>query len=644
MLIKAQLKKAPLCEWPTFDKKELEKAQYIATANIIETEKSGQVLVVDYYSSKDKKLQVRFFSDANRCISYLVGEDKWTEKAIYNLIVGECLSTREHCKLAASFLNISVCREKYNTFVLGYKYLKGIVAICGKFTSDIARQKNEKAYYRKWAKVQSHLSMFPNCYEDKLNDFCETKVFLNSYIFFSKLDKKHKRQGVCTHCKKHFELSADIKHGEIGTCPVCNSKIKYCAMWNRTEICEKATICYPLKKDSQLLIDFISVIRTSDADGNTYHNYRPVARTLYLKEKGKQKIYSYGWQNLPWYGYQWCKWGNRSVYKQAYIFHENLNDIFGDKYYNVNLQSVVSKEKHPFDFVALLDNLKNNPYCEYLCKTGLTKLASQIDISDCNENGSSFASVLGVTAQYIPLYKEMGISAQEHRIIQGTKSFIDAEWVKKYRVIAKKLNLDLSEILKKMSLNRFCTYLEKQSKLHKERTLTQIAVWIRDYIVMSEELGVQLNKRNLFPADIKQAHDVLLQRVNELRKVEAEEASKVALQFANSFFNGYEKDGLTVLMPKSRQDFIKEGQELSHCVGHERYYKNHISGQKMIFFIRRTDKPDTAYFTAEIDMVTFKVLQLYGYGDRLPSNSVRQFTKEFASYLRKETNKLRKAS
>lgn len=644
MLVKEQIKKAPLSECPTFSEKELENVQYIATAKVIKSKKCGQVLVVDYYSSKDNKLQVRFFSDKKNYISYVVDEDKWTNRAIYNLIQGECLSIAKHQQIAKDFFNIPENKNHFWIWI-NYKRIDGIFGYCSYFVQQKMQEKSRKAQEKKEYKQYSHLCMFPERYGNELNEFCDSKVFPNAYIFFSKLDNRYKREGICTHCKEHFEVPNNIKHGQTGQCPICQHEVIYYASWYRSQVQEKSTICYPLKKDNQLLIDFISVTRTCYSDGIKSHYYLPVAKTLYLNENGSQKIYSYGWQKIPYYGYRWCDWGKTPVYREAFTYPEKLDEAFGNKYYNVNLKTIALQEKHSFDFIALLDNLKNNPYCEYLCKMGLTKLASQVEYGDCN-TGTSFGEVLGVTAQYIPLYKEMGISIQEHRAIKSTNCYVNAEWVKQYRQIKKeiKYGVDICEILEKMTLNRFWKYVTKQKEIHPGISSYQVATWFRDYIRMNEELGVVLNKKNMFPADIKQAHDIVSQRLNEIREVEAKVASEVALQFVNSFFKGYEKDGLTVLMPTSRQDFIREGQELSHCVGQGRYYKNHIAGERMIFFIRKANAPKTAYYTAEIDMVTFGVLQLYGYGDRLPNAEVRKFTREFAQYLKNETKKLRKAS
>lgn len=50
----------------------------------------------------------------------------------------------------------------------------------------------------------------------------------------------------------------------------------------------------------------------------------------------------------------------------------------------------------------------------------------------------------------------------------------------------------------------------------------------------------------------------------------------------------------------------------------------------MVFFIQKTSKPDTPFFTAEIEMDTGRIIQLYGFGECSASKDVRAFTEEFA--------------
>lgn len=203
--------------------------------------------------------------------------------------------------------------------------------------------------------------------------------------------------------------------------------------------------------------------------------------------------------------------------------------------------------------------------------------------------------------------------------------------------------MDIISLLPYMTLNKACSYAYTQEKIHQATTVSQILIWLRDYIKMSEDLDVTLRKNNMFPKDIKKAHDDVMKRYNIVRAEKESKASKEALALVNSFFSGYEKDGFTILVPKEKADFVREGQELSHCVGSDRYYQNHIAGKKMIFFIRKVSEPNKAYYTAEIDMLDFRVTQCYGYGDKPAIPEVRKFINEFARWLKSQKNKLRKA-
>jgi hypothetical protein len=53
----------------------------------------------------------------------------------------------------------------------------------------------------------------------------------------------------------------------------------------------------------------------------------------------------------------------------------------------------------------------------------------------------------------------------------------------------------------------------------------------------------------------------------------------------------------------------------------------------MIFFIRKSAKPDKPYITLEIDMREQRIRQLYGFGDASPPSEVRRFANEFLRRL-----------
>ena len=242
----------------------------------------------------------------------------------------------------------------------------------------------------------------------------------------------------------------------------------------------------------------------------------------------------------------------------------------------------------------------------------------------------------------------MQVNLEESNIIVAAKEYVKKDLFLKLRQLNNSVEYwrrsCIPELLERMSATKLCNYCDKQAAKYENVAVSQILIWMRDYIGMCDEMDIQLDKRTMFPAGIKEAHDILAKRVAEVRAKKQEESSRAALEVVNKFFKGYSDADFTVRVPKDRLDFIREGQELSHCVGSERYYNNHIKGTSMIFFIRRADDPSKAFFTAEIDMTSFVVQQLYGYGDCTAPKEVREFTKKFARYLKQQCAHIRKSA
>ena len=110
-------------------------------------------------------------------------------------------------------------------------------------------------------------------------------------------------------------------------------------------------------------------------------------------------------------------------------------------------------------------------------------------------------------------------------------------------------------------------------------------------------------------------------------------AEAVKHLYAKYHVTEYEKGGFCIVLPQLRSDLITEGQSLNHCVGGEGYYKRHISGTQMIFFVRKVEDRGKPFFTMELNMETYRIMQLYGFGDCSAPKEVKQFAEGFAKKL-----------
>ncbi len=637
MLIKKYLKELPPCDQPRTTKEQLKGFDYLSAAKTVGVDKCGDILVIDFFEADTKVLKARFFADRDKHIYYIPAEERWTTHTIVNAFLKKGKSFSSKCDLdaASDFLRQGHWHWCYTC----NRNLDGMEAICARADRDVEGKKRIKERERADAKLQSHLNMFPAKRPKKLDSFCDEVAFENTYLFFGNKQKDGKREIVCGHCGRRYTESADIKHNESGLCRRCKKKAIYCAKRYLASKVDKSKVVISYNRDKQLLMEWLDVEREFDQDGKPHFHYESASKVLYLVENGKPSIYSYNWQHLMYYyGSYWVK-KDTPPHCRAFVYTGNLRDVFGNEYYHVNLERLFIEYPFKVDFVRLLDQLQNNPAAEYLCKLGLPVLASEQTHYGIDRNAKSFADVVGVSKQYLSLYKKYQPTADENDVVAvaAEREFITEEkfeYIRQLDRLAYWSRGYVSEILKCMSLTKFRNYLNKQLALYPSEDANRIIRWIKDYLEMCQELDISLNKKTLCPPDIKAYHDVLAKRVRKMRAEEEKNASREALQIVNHFFTGYQNDTFMVKVPKERADFLREGQELSHCVGSQHYYDNHIKGTKMIFFIRSVGAPDKALYTCEIDMVRFIVLQLYGFGDKAAPAPARRFANEFAKWLK----------
>lgn len=144
--------------------------------------------------------------------------------------------------------------------------------------------------------------------------------------------------------------------------------------------------------------------------------------------------------------------------------------------------------------------------------------------------------------------------------------------------------------------------------------------WV-DYREMLD--GGEHTYREIFPKNLRQAHDELVERT------EAEKQSKYEAKFAElaEKYSALEwTDGdLCIRIAQNEQELIDEGKVLHHCVGG--YGHKHASESDVIFFVRHYRRPERSYYTLDINM-TGSVpceVQLHGYRNELyPSKHFRQ--------------------
>lgn len=650
MLYKKELLKIPSVkpDIPCNIKKD---TSYIGAAQVADSGRCGKVYNLDVYENKkEKTLLTRFFSDGKTFCIYRAADGKWMctklRFALRNSVElypyrwsysDEMITSENTLKITRTFFN-----ERDNN-VNGLT----VARIVDKFVEDLNYEAKQRSINKKEEVLNRHMEMFPE-YPADITEWLNEEIF-GGYILTEKI-ANGKKLGVCTRCGKKVKLDKTVKHKQQTVCPKCGHKVTvFEKRYIGTKI-EKAKIYIAHKVEGQLLIRRADARREwkveTDGKVTPYIYLRDRFRILYLNQNEKNKIHCYDYKfTYPW-GEYWRKQKYMDV-EEGYVYTRNLTEVFGDKYYNVNLAADLKKNTYPISFVSLLDNLKNIPQTEYLVKMGMYKLASELKTRDLSE-GASFGKILGVNPQYRGLYSKYNVSLIEHKLIKSVREFVHEEDFIK----ARKLNLNFYDervaerLLQTMTFKRFTCYFTKQRNIHRKEKIGHLMNWYEDYIQMSEQMEINLSHKGArFPKDIKTAHDRLLK---EFKAVEMQKYDEQLRQASENLYRGlteYKADGYAIVFPRTRSEFIAEGQALSHCVGtQEMYFNNHMKAEKMIFFIRRADDITVPFVTMQVDMHKCYIIQIYGYGDKAPAQEVKNFANKFVNQLKKRNREEMKSA
>lgn len=640
MLYKNEIAGIPLLPIPSAPKNKTGYYHYLAAAEIYELPRSGRLLVTDIYGAKDEKFVKRFVTDGKNfasCDEWPA--DRWGKAGPKGTSwYGDFYSTPENNELAMEFLGVQNHWRNdliglLDDLVSGYNYE--------------LRSKRENAVK---ALKEKHFAMYPKL-PDNLEDWCDEHLFHGGYIFFTKKNTQGVRRARCGVCGHEFEPASNVKHNQHGRCPECGRPSVYKAEWIRKMVVDTKKLCLAERVDGNLLIRWMNVWRKFGMENfKKSYSFTDTNYNLHISTSKGITIYSY----------RGCAYGGDRRKNGEYcscksmVYTDNLKTVFGERYHGVDISAVAAAAGEEMNLGKLLHNLEKYPHTEYLLKMGLTALADSVSAL-CTESETGrrgFSAMLGVSKQLLPVYQSMNVSLQEHRIIRAYGSWVseeDVENLRRLRLSGSNVDAAMA-VLQQMSMQKFNNYFWKQRCKNPDRSAGHLVTEYRDYLEMSMILKIDLAHKSVrYPSDLVTAHSRLLSLFNSLddkdKAVDEAFAAAVTTLYEQIGFQSYEGEDFSVVFPQVRSDLIVEGQSLNHCVGRvESYYKNHMAGTKMIFFVRRLANPEKPFFTMEVDMKDFRILQLYGFGDCTAPPKVRKFAERFTSELRKAMKKGRKAA
>lgn len=630
MLIKKELLSVPVLPYQKPRGKKYWHPKYVELAQEIELPRSGHIVAVDYYSTgiEPNQLVMRAFYDGKNVISY---NGEWSYAKL-----GERIGCYWGTEIAVTPQAEKLVKQLRENRDWGPSTLL-------EYLDDVISKKYSDARDRRWKReneLQKKLfGMLPD-YPKNLPAYCEKHLYGFTYIFIGKV-KNHKRTAVCQHCGHEFTVDGSINPHQQGKCPHCGENAEYFADWVNRPQEKLRKICICCRAHGNLIIRWAEVRRrfygqsTGYIIGDYFLNF-------HIREKGAQTVYSYHWVD------NMCRLPNGvECTEETTLYQSNLRQVFGRNMYGVDLAAELKDMKGKISISSLLDSLKNVPQAKYFLHKGMRRLAQDMDpyqgvyAGQCmvNTAGNTFAEVLGIRAQYLPLYQKYDVTMPEHAAIKACgDTWVDEEMflkmremdVEEYEIVRHSGFLKTAATIKK-SIN----YLYKQFKLnHGNLDFCQLSDLWHDYLQMSVLINVDIsNKQIKFPKNLTDAHNKLMVRTAAVKdKIRAE---KVKRAF-ETIYNGipqYHTQKYQIVFPQSEADFLREGQQLNHCVGCGTYFKRHIEGVCMIFFIRKAEEPDKPYFTTEVNVVKRTIVQLYGSHDCQAPKEIWNFVEQFCKHI-----------
>ncbi len=153
-----------------------------------------------------------------------------------------------------------------------------------------------------------------------------------------------------------------------------------------------------------------------------------------------------------------------------------------------------------------------------------------------------------------------------------------------------------------------------------------------DYYNACTYLGLDMGQeRNRLPKDFSYWHDVRIDEYSTKKalmdKILKEELYNKFSDIAHRFspLEKNSKKGIAIIIAKSPNDLIIEGDVLNHCVGRMNYEQKIIRGESLIFFIRDKNSLDRPLYTLEYSIAKRKVLQCYGENNSKPDKAVQHY-------------------
>ncbi len=466
----------------------------------------------------------------------------------------------------------------------------------------------------------------------------------SKYIFFDRKNNK----GTCSSCGNSISLSDLPKfvEKEQGTCPFCNSTVKYMSEKRRKHIrCDKGMAVLLQAYDKEVLIArYFNIVydHSKPIDGKPTLHTKEVIRTII--DYKTRKVTDYEWYHFN--GKMRWSFPQKSMFCPEGIHHSFLPGELHKAGLTKQLKLAsletrfTNKEKVEkmhgrwydnrtscYKYIHYYEVVAENPAVEKFTKCGLLELASHFyrglyssrkNLID--KNASNLKEVLKLkNMKQVREAIECNVTYDDLWKIQLHNEVTNIERDVKTIIQLARIFRGREEEAYKMS-NSMLRKLEKYIEENNIR-----AVDYFDYISNCKKLDYNMKSEIvLYPRHFKEAHDMAYSNVKEKDLAKTYEKIEKLLPEMHAKYD-YECGDLFITAPNAGREITYEGQVMNHCVGG--YVSNVAEGKTVILFLRKKEEPQKPFITMEVKDNT--IIQVRGFGNQEPPENVKLFVDKY---------------
>lgn len=587
-------------------------------------------------------------------------EVKWRECRLHRALETGYY-TENVCLTQTDKTRILFFLKKWSDFPQYYEENQGkpIEDLLEQFQTDILARRLKKKKERRAAEIDLRMTEVPRRLPKSFSHWADEKPLLRSRYLYYRRVKKNLATCFCTHCQRDFLLKREeIKqfpaHNKEGCCPHCGSAVIFKAMGKTKsfEDSENAAVMQRTKK-GEVVVRFLSLWRRFDKPCSPPRTGYHENGRLFLSPKGEiTGEYKYG-HNAGMGRYGWYPVKDQLAGRKEEIdFHINLgmyhsceNLWFEGRYlFPANLHPMLKRLNLGFDLKRVFRAGKVDvtsyllrsfryPFAPSLYRIGLEKVASDLLVEYFDPasrvTSGPLHKQLGISKKELGWVRESGWGMQEVGFMAALRDPTiqkdEVQWFITHRIAIKAIR-PFRQLTTYHRMIRYMTEQRKKLDQHyaystEEKVLGQ---W-KDYLGMCEKLDYDRKQdRVLFPRDLREEHDKLVQLIQVRENAEADQKIQKLYPGLEQWYL-YEEAGYLIRPPRNFEDFVKEGASLTHCVCAAGYYKGHIAGDHLIFFVRKLADAEKPLYTLEYDTQKRTVLQLRGHHNRAAPPEVKAF-------------------